>query len=55
MKKEKKKFLSFVGSNDAGKLIGQNDGAILTALTNQKFDEVISLSKNPIIFYSLSL
>lgn len=36
-------FLSFVGSNDAGKLINKNDGAILTALTNQKFDEVILL------------
>jgi hypothetical protein len=46
MKKEKPTkniFLSFVGSNDAGKLIKQNDGAILTALTNQKFNEVILL------------
>jgi len=43
MKKVKNVFLSFVGNNDAGKLIKQNDGAILTALTNQKFDEVILL------------
>jgi hypothetical protein len=41
MKLRKNIILSFVGSNDAGKLIKQNDGAILTALTNQKFDEVI--------------
>ena len=43
MKKQKTILLSFVGTNDAGKLINQNDGAILTALTNQKFDEVILL------------
>lgn len=43
MKRTKNIFLSFVGSNDAGKLIKQSDGAILTALTNQKFDEVILL------------
>ena len=43
MKQTENIFLSFVGSNDAGKLIKQNDGAILTALTNQKFDEVILL------------
>lgn len=43
MKQTKNIFLSFVGSNDAGKLINQNDGAILTSLTNQKFDEVILL------------
>jgi uncharacterized phage-associated protein len=43
MKQIKNILLSFVGSNDAGKLIGQNDGAILTALANQKFDEVILL------------
>jgi hypothetical protein len=34
-------LLSFIGSNDAGKLKGPNDGAILSALSNQKFDEVI--------------
>lgn len=43
MKKQKKILLSFVGMNDAGKLRGLIDGAILSALTNQKFDEVILL------------
>jgi len=43
LKKQKKILLSFVGTNDAGKLIGKNDGAILTALKKQKFDEVILL------------
>ena len=43
MKNQKKILLSFVGTNDAGKLIGKNDGAILTALKKQKFDEVILL------------
>lgn len=43
MKKQKKIFLSFVGTNDAGKLKNKDDGPILTALTNQKFDEVILL------------
>ena len=33
-------FLSFIGSNDSGKLLKKPDGAILTALKNQKFDEV---------------
>jgi hypothetical protein len=47
MKLSKNIFLSFVGSNDAGKLIKQNDGAVLTALTNQKFDEVILLWNQP--------
>ncbi len=39
----KKILLSFIGLNDAGNLIGQNDGAIITALKNEKFDEVILL------------
>ena len=39
--KRKNIFLSFIGSNDAGKLINSSDGAILTALINQKFDEAI--------------
>lgn len=43
MKKIKHILLSFVGSNDAGKLKDKNDGAILSALTNQKFDEAILL------------
>jgi hypothetical protein len=41
MTKIKKILLSFVGSNDAGKLISDNEGAILTALKNEQFDEVI--------------
>lgn len=36
-------LLSFVGTNDAGKLIGNTDGAILTALQNESFNEVILL------------
>lgn len=36
-------FLSFVGFNDAGKLSGENDGAILTALSTKKFSDVILL------------
>ena len=43
MKWKKRILLSFVGNNDAGNLIGQKEGAIITALTNQKFDEVILL------------
>ncbi|MBZ0198640.1 MAG: hypothetical protein K8H86_02145 [Ignavibacteriaceae bacterium] len=43
MKKLKNTLLSFIGNNDAGKLNGKNDGPILTALGNQKFDEVILL------------
>ena len=43
MKKPKNILLTFVGSNDAGKLKDNNDGPILTALYNQKFDEVILL------------
>lgn len=43
MKKQKTILLSFVGTNDAGKIIKQKDGAILTGLTNQKFDEVVLL------------
>ncbi|MCX7832853.1 MAG: RNA repair transcriptional activator RtcR family protein [Ignavibacteria bacterium] len=33
-------LVSFVGTNDAGKLNGKNDGAILTVLKNMKFDRV---------------
>ena len=40
MKKKNKILLSFIGSNDAGKLAGKPDGAILTALRNEKFDQV---------------
>jgi hypothetical protein len=43
MKKPKRILLSFVGSNDVGKLKDKNDGPIMTALANQKFDEVILL------------
>lgn len=47
MKQTKNIFISFVGSNDAGKPIKQNDGAVLTALTNQSFDEAILLWNQP--------
>lgn len=43
MKRKKKILLSFVGTNDAGKLISSYDGAILTSLQNDSFDEVILL------------
>ena len=43
MNAKKKILISFVGSNDAGELLGENDGAILTALQNENFDEVILL------------
>ncbi len=44
MQKQKRILLSFVGTNDAGKLVENNsDGAIITALQNDKFDEVILL------------
>ena len=39
----KRILLSFVGTNDAGKLINHPDGVILTALENEKYDEVILL------------
>lgn len=54
MKKNKNILISFVGSNDLGK--DGNDGAILTALNNEKFDEVILLwnqSKNKLYDFSL--
>ena len=43
MKKKSKILLSFVGSNDAGKLNDKPDGAILTALKNEWFDQVLLL------------
>ncbi len=42
----KKILISFVGSNDAGKLQSDHDGAILTALSNEHFDELILLWNN---------
>ena len=38
-------LLSFVGSNDAGRLLkhSKGEGAIITALRNEGFDEVILL------------
>jgi hypothetical protein len=33
-------LLSFVGTNDAGRLVGQSDGAILTVFKKRKFDQV---------------
>jgi len=43
MNKSVKIFMSFIGVNDAGDLIGRKDGAILTALKNDQFDEVVLL------------
>jgi len=44
MRRSKKHiFLSFVGSNDIGKLAGPTDGAILTALSSKKFTDVYLL------------
>ncbi|MBN1634829.1 MAG: hypothetical protein JW917_11740 [Ignavibacteria bacterium] len=41
MENDKKSVLiSFIGTNDAGKLNYKNDGAVLTVLKNRKFDEV---------------
>lgn len=39
----KKILLSFVGTNDAGKLLNKDDGVILSAIKNEKFNEVILL------------
>jgi len=41
-KKRKKKriLITFVGTNDAGKMTGDSDGAILTVFRSRKFDEV---------------
>ena len=36
-------LISFIGTNDAGKLLDKKNGAILTALENEKFNEVILL------------
>jgi len=41
--KSKKILLSFIGSNDAGRLIGKNDGAVITAMNNEPFDSAILL------------
>lgn len=43
VKKAKKVLLSFVGTNDSASLQGEGEGAILTALKNEKFDELILL------------
>jgi len=54
MKNTNNILISFVGTNDAGKLKGKNDGAVLTVLKNKKFDEVHLLwtsSSNPEINY----
>jgi sigma54-dependent transcription regulator len=47
MKSKRKVFVSFVGSNDAGKLIGKDDGAILTALKAFKKVEKVYLLWSP--------
>lgn len=43
MSKKKKVLISFAGNNDAGALAEKPDGAVLTALKNEKFDGVILL------------
>jgi hypothetical protein len=45
---QKKFLLSFIGNNDAGTLLkgAKQEGAIITALQNDKFDEVILLWNN---------
>lgn len=48
MAKNKKVLISFAGNNDAGALVGKPDGAVLTALKNEKFDEVILLYNHPL-------
>jgi hypothetical protein len=40
MNSTKKMLLSFVGTNDAGKLINKSDGALLTVFKERNFDEV---------------
>jgi hypothetical protein len=42
LKRERKKriLISFVGTNDAGKMTGNSDGAILTVFRSRKYDEV---------------
>ncbi|MCX8057591.1 MAG: RNA repair transcriptional activator RtcR family protein [Ignavibacteria bacterium] len=57
MKKIKKILLSFIGTNDAGKLMGQEDGAILTILKQMKYDEIILLynSSSEIDFKGIGL
>lgn len=56
--KNSKILLSFVGTNDAGKLLEKPDGAILTALKNEKFDIVYLLwnkgSSNKISYQEIS-
>lgn len=57
MRKKINTLISFVGSNDAGKFAGGEDGAILTALKNQKFDNVILIyndSNSKIDFLSIT-
>lgn len=48
MKKKKKRvFVSFIGTNDAGKLVGKSDGAILTALKALKNIAAVHLLWSP--------
>ena len=47
MKTKSKVLVSFVGTNDAGKLIGKDDGAILTALTALKKIDKVHLLWSP--------
>ncbi len=43
MKKYLNVLISFVGTNDGGKLLNKKDGAILTVLKHRKFDKVYLL------------
>lgn len=47
LKNQSNILISFVGNNDAGKLTGKTNGAILTALSSRKFDETILLWTPP--------
>ncbi len=50
----KKCLLSFIGTNDAGILLGKTEGAIITALKNETFDEVKLLWNDSVVNENLS-
>lgn len=58
MRKQINILISFVGTNDGGKLINKEDGAILTVLKHRKFDRVYLLwtssQKNGISYDKIS-
>lgn len=47
--KQKKILLTFVGTNDSAGLSGKGEGAIITAIKNEKFDELILLCNDRVI------